>query len=537
MGKKRDQENTRNGVLGSIDQIILPASVLLFTLFLFLALCLHMGEKNGLENVDLAAEPQWSLGSTMDGTYQGAWGNWLNDNFFGHTFVVKCRNQLQYSLFHDANYGRLLGKDNTLFEGSAYYNVLGMPTEERLDAYALQVAQLQAKLEAMGKDFVYLITPMKHEIYPELLPWNEQLIAEKYDGIYGSIRRTLEQAFDEYGVHYYDVTEDLIAMRGSAPYEIYSKAGHHWTLTTVVNEMNTVFENIKHMTPHVTYPRLEITELENELYPNDVDLLDAQNVFFGDEGENCQRPVIRISERSDSSVFLFGTSFSEHINNALEGEGNEAFRDFVLQGYFTGYIESADRIWRPATDTDPPSALRIMEHVQSSDLVIMEQYAGQLNETHERFAAYVLSNLDYLYYNLGDNAMNYTEDMAGIKLDGFYGLEPWGRWTRDECSVTVYGDEMENASEDIDLRLTMKSYYTDQDVEISVNGTRLTGLRVTPETDEYTITIPAGLIRPGENTIEFSIPGMICSPKSVGESDDVRYLGLGIESLVLEVSE
>ena len=49
--------------------------------------------------------------------------------------------------------------------------------------------------------------------------------------------------------------------------------------------------------------------------------------------------------------------------------------------------------------------------------------------------------------------------------------------------------------------------------------------------------IPAGIVRPGENTIEFSVSGPVYSPKETGESDDIRYLGLGIESLVLEVSE
>lgn len=549
MGKKRDQENTQNGVLGSIDQIILPVSVLLFTLFLFLALCLHMCEKNGLENVDLAAEPQWSLGSTMDGTYQGAWGNWLNDNFLGRTFAVKCHNQLQYSLFRDGNGQWEVGKDFTIFEGSAqnpyggvYYQAMEGNKDgflEEIDTYAQSVAQLQEKLAALGKDFVYLITPMKHEVYMDMLPWNERRIAERYD--LGHLRKSLSQAFEKYGVHYYDMTDDMIAMRETAPYEVYAKTGYHWTLTAAANEMNTLFENIKFMTPHISYPQFEIAGMKDQLYPTDRDLLVHQNIFSGIESDSYQMPIIQVLKRSSSPVFYFGTSMGIEIFDALEENGNAAFDDFIYYHYFTWVYEqctkSGIQTRQPFFETDLPSALKVMEHIQSSDLIIMEQYAGLLIDTHKKFLSYVLSNLDYLYYNLGDNAMTYTEDMVGIKLDGAYGLEPWGRWTRDECSVTVFGDEMENASEDIDLRLTMKSYYTDQDVEISVNGTRLTSLRVTSETDEYTITIPAGLIRPGENTIEFSITGMIYSPKSVGESDDVRYLGLGIESLVLEVSE
>lgn len=551
MGNDQNNEKIQNRQKIGVEQIILPIGVLFFVIFLFLTLCLHINDKNGLESVSVAAEPKWSIDSAMDGTYQRAWGSWLNDNFLGHTFAVKCHNQLQYSLFRDGNAQWGIGKDFMLFEGSAqngygsvYYHVTEANREgflEELDAYAQTVAQFQEKLAAIGKDFVYLISPMKHEVYTDMLPWNERILAERYSWAFGYLRRSLAQAFDKYGVHYYDMTDDMIAIRETASYEVYPKTGYHWTTTAIANEANTLFENIKDMTPHIDYPQIEVVGVKNQLYPTDRDILLHENVFFGVESDDYQMPIIQILKRSESPVFYFGTSMGIEMFDALEENGYGAFDNYIYQHYFTWlFLHCADegiQTRQTFVETDPPAALKIMEHIQSSDLIIMEQYAGHMSYTHPKFLSYVLPNLDYLYYNLGDNAVTYTEDMAGIKLEGFYNLEPKGRWTTRECSVTVLGDAMKDASSNIDLRLFMSSYYTDQNVEISVNGSQLVVLPVTPEAGEYTITIPAEIICSGENTIEFFLLEPLHSPKEAAGTDDVRFLGLAIESMVLEASK
>ena len=152
-----------------IPELVLPMGTFTVLIVLMLCFCLRMDDIGSLTNVTLASKPSFSADGVMNGTFQNAWGRWVNDNFCGHTLVVKCHNQIQYSLFRDGNGVWRLGDDHELIHsgyslGTASRNRTGSIAQETFDAYAERVAGLQAALEAQGKDFVFLLTPYKTDV-------------------------------------------------------------------------------------------------------------------------------------------------------------------------------------------------------------------------------------------------------------------------------------------------------------------------------------------------------------------------------------
>ena len=526
-----------------LTELLLPSIVFLVLAILAVGILFRLRNKTQLVNVTLANEPEISKIGVINGTYQTDWGKWLNDNFYGHTFVVKCHNQLQYSLFRDGNGEWRLGADFEIMRSdnslrTACGGANGTLAQETFDAYAEKVAGLQTALEEQGKDFVFILTPYKTEVYSDKLPWYDRVIFEHYVGIGLSNWEKMKLAFDRCGVHYYDLTDDMIEMRRTADFDVFPKTGHHWTQAAVASEMNTLFDNISWMTPHIRYPRVNVDGFVEGMSYTDIDVLDNENIFSGVMSDKYVLPIINYPEKSNASVYLFGTSMSGKIADALSYEGLYAFDELVYQMYFTSQMKAnTDGVTRQGfQSTDTPSTLRVMNHIQNSDLIIMEQPRQEgILWTHNRFLEYVCPNIDYIYYSLGSDITRYTDDMVGVKLDGVYSLESWGRWTKDICVATLYGDRIREPASDLTLRMTMGSYAIDQEVEVAVNGTGIASLHVTPAAAEYVVTIPAELVRQQENHIELSLSEPLHSPKERGESEDVRYLGLGISSMVVEV--
>lgn len=386
---------------GSFERTVLPIGLFGFLLVLFVSFLLRIGDRGTLVGVQLMTMPEFTLSGFVDGSYQSNWGKWLNDNFCGHTFVVKCHNQLQYSVFKDGNGDWGLGKDYMIFSrGNAMNYTMGerswIADQAAFDEYAESVYSLQEKLREQGKDFIYLLTPMKVEIYADQLSWNYRLVAGKYLGKRENNRDRLIAAFMKYGVNYYDMTDDFVQMRAEADYEVFPKTGHHWSLTAVAYEMNTLFEKISPMTPNIHYPCVDVISLRDEVYFTDVDIYNSENIFKGVLCDRYTYPDIQYTQKSDANVYIFGTSMSCGVMDALAvDEQNQAFNELVYQSYFT-YKVIADENGKSVQtyqESDSPDTLQIMEHIQNSNLIIMESPAiAGIMETHTKFLNYLNQN-------------------------------------------------------------------------------------------------------------------------------------------------
>lgn len=374
-----------------MSSYILPLGVLGLLLFLLTATVFHLACG---EEAFLKTEPS----GLMDGSLQKEWDAWFAEHFFGRSTAVSAHNQINYSIFGDASGKWICGKERWLFSMGQVENYLQMegeiPGEAEYDAYAKKVARMQAALAEAGKDFAYILTPNKVEIYPEKLPWYARAILgrEVVEGE-GSHARLVE-AFNRNGVHYYDTTKDIVQMKSEAGFDVFARTGHHWTFTACAKEMNSIFQGISPVTPNISYPQVNVVGITDELCTYDQDILNAQKVWFGHNRDIAyQSPLIAYPEISDTDVYWFGTSYGALFTIALY-QGNEAraFNRLTFQQYFTGrYIFDGEGISAEEfTQEDTPEDIGVMENIGKSDLVIMEQQADSgIYPTHVKFVDYV----------------------------------------------------------------------------------------------------------------------------------------------------
>lgn len=540
----REIEKGIMAIKSALDKMV-SFSIFMLLFFFLVMFLLRITSKDLLYGVTLSHYPRIdSFEDIWNGTFQKEWEKWFSDNFYGHTFIVKCHNQLEYSVFHDGNGVWIQGKDGYLFNGEQTYSyVAGVYgntyTRNELDEYAKDLAELQARMEKKGKGFLLLLTPYKAEIYPEYLPWNDRILFKKYANEGQSIHDLLLESLNKYSVKYYDITSDLISMKESEKYDIYSKTGHHWTLTAAVNELSRLAQNCIDIQNISDWPCIEMTDVEKGLYETDQDSLKLQNVFFPDLSDCYFQPEINYPKRSGLNLYLFGTSFGEQIRDAYNWKSiGHAFNNFVYQSYFVYQIVSnKDEVTvKNYMENSKMREFNILGNLRDCDFLLIEQQGSMgAIDTHKKFLKYVNENFDLMYYKLGDNIITFSDDSETVLFDNFWLLEDWGRWSKGQSSkITVYTQLSEMCMDKMYLGLTAASYATDNEVDILLNGRYISTLEVHSEYSDYIIPVSSDYLCDGKNTIEFVLKNRTYTPQEVveGEAGD-RDLGLGIKNLYL----
>ena len=353
----------------------------------------------GVKSEDYNRSISWER--VVNGEYQKSIKAWLNSHFYGYSDVIRIHNQIEYSVVGDATGEFVQGKSGYLFSGlqSNLYVMgeKGNPNSvTEYDAYAQSVASLQEELNSKNKDFLYILTPSKTEIMEEYLPWNYKLLANMFADSPNTAHAMLIDAFDKDGVNYYDATQDIKDLNDLGNVVVYHKGAHHWTLSAAVYEIDKIFTEKNKNFSHVELPKIYVDSYREGVYSQDNDIIDAQNLFFSKKDNSFIIPDIKY-EQSDSSVFLFGTSYGREIMDALYTDiGNRAFDVFSFAQYFTEITDCDDNgVCKTAFSIDDnPSELGIMERINNSDLIIVEQNSTfGIRETHKKFVDFVVEGL------------------------------------------------------------------------------------------------------------------------------------------------
>lgn len=131
-----------------------------------------------------------------------------------------------------------------------------------------------------------------------------------------------------------------------------------------------------------------------------------------------------------------------------------------------------------------------------------------------------------------DTSYDFSTDGWAYFDSGWYGTEDWGRWMSGEGSLGLAFDRDPG---ELQLSVTMHSYYKNQLVDIIVNGTEVDSIEVEPSNRTYNIFIPDELIESGTSWIVFDIEGDTVAPATLDSGNsDSRQLGVGLESIELK---
>ena len=183
----------------------------------------------GLEGfVPKDSVPLFSNKAWLDGTFQSAYSNHINNTLGFRSDLVRLYNQIDFSLFRIPHANKIIaGKGDYLIaqqyiEASLGYDFAG---KAAIDRTVQLMKALQDKLEQTARvHFLVLFVPDKGTYYPEIIP---QRYLKKKQPLtnYAYYAERCRAA----GVNFIDYNAWFLKMKDSSKYILYPKTGIHWS--------------------------------------------------------------------------------------------------------------------------------------------------------------------------------------------------------------------------------------------------------------------------------------------------------------------
>lgn len=251
-----------------------------------------------------------TVSSWMDGSFQADFSNRLESHIGFHNTLLRLFNQLEYSLFREANAeGVIVGKAGELFEEDYIRAFMGefYVGEAVWKDKVLKIKAVQDTLEKLGKSFFVILEPGKGSTYPDRFP-------AKYEASEAGISNyqvfSKQLAYNE--VNYLDLSAVFQSWRHSAPYRLFPKAGTHWSYYGAALAADTMLKYLNKIHGGGV-PQMKIVALKEDQpirHPDD-DMWLAMNVLAAAPADNLAYPEIQFESAAPvkPKALFVGDSF------------------------------------------------------------------------------------------------------------------------------------------------------------------------------------------------------------------------------------
>lgn len=201
--------------------------------------------------------------------YQGQIERYLKDQAGFGSFLIRFRNQLDYSLFGLVHAeGVIKGKKNELFESDYIraYTGLDFVGESIIDRKIRRLKFLQTFLkDSLNTDLLFVLEPDKASLYPERIP-EEYLQTARPVTNYQNI---LEKA-DLYDLDYIDLNEWFIQLKNQASHPLYGQFATHWSDYAAALALDSLLNYLGEIRG-ITFPEIITDSLIVEEYAREID--------------------------------------------------------------------------------------------------------------------------------------------------------------------------------------------------------------------------------------------------------------------------
>lgn len=525
---------------GKIGQTIFNCVIfgILFASLTF-TIC-NIDSKEQLYGVTNSTElPQASADGIWLGNFQGEVDKYYQENFPLRTAMVRWNNQLLYWIKGIINGSIIVGKDGWLYSEEYVANAFSdIPdaTKSLVEEYALKVKQCQEIIEKSGKEFVYIITPSKAEMYPENLPYRYLPLSSKRDKIVNCYDYLLQRLTDE-GIEVVDMLSILKEAEGEIPF--FSKTGTHWNYyaasigaSSVLNRLG--YENV---TVEVE-PMKEPQGTEQDLY-----LL--TNIYRGEVDKEYYHTKLDFSEyaeREERNVLEMGTSFSGELASSLAPDGTMWFDKYVRFQYFIlKNTYCGDQITVESGNFNNEA---LLDEILKADIIILENNNSYVPDSHIEFVDYIISHEEDIINGEG-NQDDFIKIDDEVILDfsnggsveeytriGFYAGEENGRWSKENAELAI----KLCAEQDIVLDFSENLFL--EDTVIAFNNMVVWDGTVDSKEALKNIVIPVEMINNKKmNFIQIKSPQKLLSLKEKGMGEDERITAQWWNKVIIRKGE
>lgn len=264
------------------------------------------------------SNPVFHLEEWLNGKYQHKKEKFLNDNFGFRHFLVRCYNQLYYSLFHVAKTGDVIvGESDFLFDRRYLNTFSGIDFESELKVanYAHFIRAMQDSLKSRNVEMLLLIAPDKTQYYREYVP---PAYVETRKRIQKNYYQEFVKYFKKEKVNLIDINAWFLKIKNHTPFPLFPQHGMHWSYYGACLGLDTLTRYIEN-TLHKDLPDIEFnTEFSTaKLDPNDKDLLMLMNLMQPVKSLPQCYPSLKINNRAKyhPDALVIGDSFYWIIYN------------------------------------------------------------------------------------------------------------------------------------------------------------------------------------------------------------------------------
>jgi len=337
------------------------------------------------ETVPLSVEALWS-GQTQK----------VLSNNFGRllppfAFAVRARNQFLYSVFGAAgSSGLIIGKGEQLFELAYVDEFCGRvapPDMKRIELWANAIRDIQDRIDAAGKVFIYLITPSKAAQYPEYLPARLNCPA-RANGAADKLS-AFRSALDARNIRYFDAAGLIHSSKAECPVDLFPRGGTHWNMLGAAFATQKIIQKIDDARRDLSLGSFEFNyKVASEARLFDRDLLDLLNLLWPDP--HYPAPAVDVARSGGTCsraphLVEMGGSFLHEINILWEHAGCAP----SVEHWF--YFKRGDSFgtWRfeiPSADTSVGLGRQVSDDladipasIRRADIVLLEENESNIS--------------------------------------------------------------------------------------------------------------------------------------------------------------
>ncbi|MEQ9187160.1 MAG: hypothetical protein RLP15_05445 [Cryomorphaceae bacterium] len=241
----------------------------------------------------------WSSGEWQENAEQRS-----RKNFGFRPALVRCVNQLRYSLFDEHNDYITYGSDGTLFETAYRASICGedyigdAEIERTLDS----LDKFRNDLLAQGKKLVLLIAPNKWRTLSNKVEVNCKNKPTNYESFIQPLRNRGYAICDAIDQFRYDQEQ-------GPTYPLHSRQGTHWSVFGAA--LSADYLRFAFAEEGLNLPKVRIDSLEVTDQPRytDKDLHDLLNIMFGPDDETLAYPRMAFPGGDKPNVVVIGDSY------------------------------------------------------------------------------------------------------------------------------------------------------------------------------------------------------------------------------------
>jgi len=430
-------------------------------------------------HTDVVEEPEFSLKSFWDGTYQSQFSAWYDTSVKPRGVFTKTYATLNYNLFHQSQ-SVIVGEDDYLFlvnyiNGELCLNGTDFSAVDKQTAmndFVDRLSALRDKLKRNHKELYVYVAASKADICRDKLP-------SKYVDMEDRSSVNAVDLFEQYMSNTEIPHLICSSLKNELEYPAFYASSIHWSRTYEQIVSRKIIEDLCEITGG-GYHNIILNGVNQSITPfwRDTDGWLLTNIFnkFDEVYYEYESEREYPQDYDKLRVFCYGDSFAQGLRkDVLECYPNE---EIYLVNYDNYVIDSRDNVTYLNHSWDK---LDWQFYLDNTDIVIIEMTEPFVMNYTLGFADYLSSYLDN--YVPETSSREYMKTMDGTSEDewcmdnlyGVYGKEDGYAWIKPECEIYIQNEDI--ISNGLELNYIVPSQVVENDtvdeIYIYVNGKQM----------------------------------------------------------------